>query len=361
MSSVTSQTPSMHGMRCIRRTAPSTTRAAPTPWRWKQPSVCGVDRLPSASCTPVWSEMATPRPTKPLFTLSRMAPGQKSWRRSALTMRINGWGPLSSSWRKGRSSGVAMVGWRRTKPSACSTTTASPSQPMPLLTSRACGPGYGRPSSTARARTTSHNTIAARTESTRGVSTNELSPLTKNPRVMPITWSTPLPLTCARPWFPCTSEWATPTYWSASRRGRHRTATSVFIQWTGVAARRRCLWATASCTVPLPRQSAASTREPPISPESWTYLPSSQTRWPRPLSRVVTLSGLRSPNKRAKAAQRSPGSGKQTYVNANGLMSRHRKGQHTRLEDLTESMTLTVCQLLVIMGVTLHDHFFPWL
>ena len=54
----------------------------------------------------------------------------------------------------------------------------------------------------------------------------------------------------------------------------------------------------------------------------------------------------------AKAAQRSPGSGKQTYVNANGLMPRHRKGQHTRLEDLTESMTLTVCQLLVIMGVT---------
>ena len=33
-------------------------------------------------------------------------------------------------------------------------------------------------------------------------------------------------------------------------------------------------------------------------------------------------------------------------------MPRHRKGQHTRLEDLTESMTLTVCQLLVIMGVT---------
>ena len=33
-------------------------------------------------------------------------------------------------------------------------------------------------------------------------------------------------------------------------------------------------------------------------------------------------------------------------------MPRQRKGQHTRLEDLTESMTLTVCQLLGIMGVT---------
>ena len=33
-------------------------------------------------------------------------------------------------------------------------------------------------------------------------------------------------------------------------------------------------------------------------------------------------------------------------------MPRQRKGQHTRLEDFTESMTLTVCQLLAIMGVT---------